>query len=274
MLVSADLFACGLATLIQSWGLPGIGIRMPVMMGVTFAAVTPMIAMGTNPDLGLTGIYGAVIVAGLFALFAAPLVGRLLPLFPPVVTGTVILVIGISLMRVGVNWAAGGIGNPRYGSLLYLAIALFVLLVILALTRYTRGFVASASVLIGIVAGMGAAGMFGLVDLSRVASAPWFDVVRPFAFGPPTFDLVASLTLCLVMVVVMIESTGMFLALAEITGEKVDEPRLVRGLRADGLGTVLGASSTPFPTPRSRRISASSASPECVRAGSRSSAAW
>ena len=113
MLVSADLFACGLATLIQSWGLPGIGIRMPVMMGVTFAAVTPMIAMGTNPALGLTGIYGAVIVAGLFALFAAPLVGRLLPLFPPVVTGTVILVIGISLMRVGVNWAAGGVGNPR-----------------------------------------------------------------------------------------------------------------------------------------------------------------
>jgi xanthine permease len=247
MLVSADLFACGLATLIQSWGLPGIGIRMPVMMGVTFAAVTPMIAMGTNPALGLTGIYGAVIVAGLFALFAAPLVGRLLPLFPPVVTGTVILVIGISLMRVGVNWAAGGVGNPRYGALLYLGIALFVLLVILALTRFTRGFVASASVLIGIVAGMVVAGLFGLVDLSRVASSPWFDVVRPFAFGVPKFDLVAGLTLCLVMVVVMIESTGMFLALAEITGETVDEPRLIRGLRADGLGTVLGGVFNTFP---------------------------
>ncbi|WP_082504166.1 nucleobase:cation symporter-2 family protein [Methylobacterium sp. Leaf111] len=247
MLVSADLFACGLATLIQSWGLPGIGIRMPVMMGVTFAAVTPMIALGTNPALGLAGIYGAVIVAGLFALLAAPLVGRLLPLFPPVVTGTVILVIGISLMRVGVNWAAGGLGNPRYGALLYLGLALFVLLVILGLTRYARGFVASASVLIGIVVGMAAAGAFGLVDLSRVATAPWFDVVRPFAFGAPTFDLVASLTLCLVMVVVMIESTGMFLALAEITGETVDAARLIRGLRADGLGTVLGGVFNTFP---------------------------
>ncbi|WP_348645263.1 nucleobase:cation symporter-2 family protein [Methylobacterium sp. BTF04] len=247
LLVSADLFACGLATLVQSWGLPGIGIRMPVMMGVTFAAVTPMIAMGTNPALGLAGIYGAVIVAGLFALIAAPLVGRLLPLFPPVVTGTVILVIGISLMRVGVNWAAGGIGNPNYGALLYLGIALFVLLVILSLTRYSRGFVASASVLIGIVVGMVVAGFFGLVDLSRVASAPWFDVVRPFAFGWPKFDLVAGLTLCLVMVVVMIESTGMFLALAEITGETVDEKRLVRGLRADGLGTVLGGVFNTFP---------------------------
>jgi len=234
LLVSADLFACGLATLIQSWGLPGIGIRMPVMMGVTFAAVTPMIALGTNPALGLPGIYGAVLVAGLFALLAAPLVGRLLSLFPPVVTGTVILVIGISLMRVGVNWAAGGLGNPRYGALLYLGLALFVLLVILGLTRYARGFVASASVLIGIVVGMAAAGAFGLVDLSRAAAAP-------------RFDLVASLTLCLVMVVVMIESTGMFLALAEITGETVDEARLIRGLRADGLGTVLGGVFNTFP---------------------------
>lgn len=247
MLVSADLFACGLATLVQSWGLPGIGIRMPVMMGVTFAAVTPMIAMGANPALGLAGIYGAVIVAGLFALVAAPLVGRLLPLFPPVVTGTVILVIGISLMRVGVNWAAGGLGNPQYGAPLYLGLALFVLLVILALTRYSRGFVASASVLIGIVVGMAAAAFFGLVDLSRVAAAPWFDIVRPFAFGWPKFDLVAGLTLCLVMVVVMIESTGMFLALAEITGETVDEARLIRGLRADGLGTVLGGVFNTFP---------------------------
>jgi NCS2 family nucleobase:cation symporter-2 len=102
-------------------------------------------------------------------------------------------------------------------------------------------------VLIGIVVGMAVAGFFGLVDLSRVASAPWFDVVRPFAFGMPKFDLVASLTLCLVMVVVMIESTGMFLALAEITGETVDEARLVRGLRADGLGTVLGGIFNTFP---------------------------
>ncbi|WP_289014251.1 nucleobase:cation symporter-2 family protein [uncultured Methylobacterium sp.] len=247
MLVSADLFACGLASLIQSWGLPGIGIRMPVMMGVTFAAVTPMLAMGADPAIGLTGIYGAVIASGLFALLVAPLVGRLLPLFPPVVTGTIILVIGISLMRVGVNWAAGGLGNPDYGAPLYLALAALVLCIILAITRYGRGFVASASVLIGIVVGMAVAAGFGLVDLGRVAAAPWFDLVRPFAFGWPSFDPVAVLTLCIVMIVVMIESTGMFLALSEITGEPVDEARLTRGLRADGLGTVVGGVFNTFP---------------------------
>ncbi|WP_375456429.1 nucleobase:cation symporter-2 family protein [uncultured Methylobacterium sp.] len=247
MLVSADLFAGGLATLIQSWGLPGIGVRMPVMMGVTFAAVTPMIAMGSSPEIGLTGIYGAVIAAGLFALLVAPLVGRLLPLFPPVVTGTIILVIGISLMRVGVNWAAGGVGNPNYGAPIYLAISAFVLCLIMAITRYGTGFVNSASVLIGIVVGMGVAGFFGLVDLSHVATASWFDVVRPFAFGLPTFDLVSVVTLCIVMIVVMIESTGMFLALAEICADPVGEARLTRGLRADGLGTIVGGVFNTFP---------------------------
>ena len=247
MLVSADLFAGGLATLVQSWGLPGIGVRMPVMMGVTFAAVTPMNAMGTSPEIGLTGIYGAVIAAGLFALLVAPLVGRLLPLFPPVVTGTIILVIGVSLMRVGVNWAAGGVGNPNYGAPVFLGISAFVLCVILAITRYGRGFLSSASVLIGIVVGMGVAGLFGLVDLARVGTAPWFDIVRPFAFGLPTFDPVSILTLCIVMVVVMIESTGMFLALAEITEDPVGEERLTRGLRGDGLGTIIGGVFNTFP---------------------------
>jgi uric acid transporter len=216
MLVSADLFACGIVTLIQSWGLPGIGIRMPVMMGVTFAAVGPMLSMGTNPAIGLTGIYGAVIASGLFGLIAAPVIGRLLPLFPPVVTGTIILVIGISLMRVGVNWAAGGVGNPNYGAPVYLGIAAFVLCAILAITRYATGFVASASVLIGIALGMVLAGFAGLVELDRVAAAPWFEMVRPFAFGWPSFDPVSVVTLCLVMIVVMIESTGMFLALSQI----------------------------------------------------------
>ena len=100
-LISADLFTCGLATLVQCIGFPGVGIRLPVMMGVTFASVGPMLSMAAAPDVGLLGIYGSVIAAGVFAVLVAPFMGRLLPLFPPVVTGTIILVIGVSLMRVG-----------------------------------------------------------------------------------------------------------------------------------------------------------------------------
>src|SRR5262245_2260815 len=154
VLISADLFACGIATLIQSIGFPGVGIRLPVMMGVTFASVAPMLAMAGNPDIGLLGIYGSVIAAGIFGLLVAPFISRMLPLFPPVVTGTIIIVIGISLMRVGINWAGGGLPtlgrmvdgqmgqflNPAYGALDGLAIALFVLVVILAITKYAKGF--------------------------------------------------------------------------------------------------------------------------------------
>lgn len=260
-LISADLFACGLATLIQSWGFPGFGIKLPVMMGVTFASVGPMIAIGQNPELGLLGIYGAVIAAGIFGVVIAPFMSRLLPLFPPVVTGTIILVIGISLMRVGINWAAGGVPtftqmvdgkptqvpNPDYGSPLNLGIALVVLVAVMLLTKYGRGIIANIAVLLGIVLGCVICVLVGKMGFSKVADAPWFDVILPFHFGVPRFDAVAIVTMCLVMIVVMIESTGMFLALGEITGRKVGEKDLTKGLRADGIGTLLGGIFNTFP---------------------------
>ena len=235
VLINADLFACGIATLIQSVGFPGVGIRLPVMMGVTFASVAPMLAMAGNPEIGLLGIYGAVIVGGVFGLVVAPFISRMLPLFPPVVTGTIIIVIGISLMRVGINWAGGGLPtlarnvegqmgqfpNPNYGALDGLGIALFVLLVILAITKYGKGFLSNVAVLLGIVAGAIVAAFLGKMHFDKVASASWFGVVYPFQFGLPTFDLVASLTMCLVMIVVMIESVGMFLALVGRSFRKI-----------------------------------------------------
>jgi NCS2 family nucleobase:cation symporter-2 len=260
-LISADLFACGLATLVQSVGFPGVGIKLPVMMGVTFASVGPMLSMAAAPDVGLLGIYGSVIAAGVFAVIVAPFMGRLLPLFPPVVTGTIILVIGISLMRVGINWAGGGLPtltkvvdgvpgafpNPGYGQLEGLGIALFVLLVILGLIRWFTGFVSNVAVLLGIIAGAILASLLGVMHFERVATAAWADIVIPFRFGVPVFKLVPIITMCIVMVVVMIESTGMFLALSEMTGRKVDQAAIARGLRADGVGTILGGIFNTFP---------------------------
>jgi xanthine permease len=260
-LFSADLFACGLATLIQCVGLPGVGIRLPVMMGVTFASVGPMLSMAAAPDVGLLGIYGSVLAAGLFAFLAAPFISRLLPLFPPVVTGTIILVIGISLMRVGINWAGGGVPtltkvvdgvpgafpNPGYGQLQGLGIALFVLMVILALIKWGTGFIANVSVLLGIIAGAALASLIGFMHYDKVVSAPWVDIVTPLRFGLPQFHIVPIITMCIVMVVVMIESVGMFLALGEMTGRKIDQAALTRGLRADGAGTILGGIFNTFP---------------------------
>jgi xanthine permease len=260
-LISADLFACGLATLVQCIGFPGVGIRLPVMMGVTFASVGPMLSMAASPDIGLLGIYGSVIAAGIFGIVAAPFISRLLPLFPPVVTGTIILVIGISLMRVGINWAGGGLPtltkavegatysypNPAYAQLQGLGISLFVLLVVLGLIRWGSGFVANVSVLLGIIAGAILASVLGVMHFEKVLAAPWGDVVIPFRFGMPQFYLVPIVTMCIVMIVVMIESLGMFLALGEMTGKTIDRDALSRGLRADGVGTLIGGVFNTFP---------------------------
>jgi NCS2 family nucleobase:cation symporter-2 len=249
LLVNADLFACGIATLIQSVGIGPFGIRLPVMMGVTFAAVGPMVAMATNPDLGMIGILGSVIAAGLITIVIAPFVSRMLPLFPSVVTGTIILMIGISLMQVGVNWAAGAPAPtlPGYGDPLHLSVAAAVLVLILLITKYAAGFLANVAVLLGIIAGCVVAWMLGKMHFAKVANAPWFDVIVPFSFGFPIFDPIAILTMTIVMIVVMIESTGMFLALGEMTERKVDQAALTRGLRTDGIGTFIGGIFNTFP---------------------------
>ncbi len=291
-LISADLFVCGLVTLIQSLGVTQwFGIRLPVMMGVTFAAVGPMVAMAnaTPGADGARGIFGAIIAAGLISILIAPLVSRLLRFFPPVVTGTIILVIGVSLMRIGINWIFGNpvgptapqivdpahadwlkavtegavaaglpeapsglalaakLNNPAYAPLGNIAISAIVLISILLIARFGRGFVANISVLLGIVIGAVIAVAIGAMSFGKVADAAWFGLITPFHFGTPTFDLVMIVTMTLVMIVVMIESTGMFLALGDMTGKPVTQPMLAAGLRTDGLGTLIGGVFNTFP---------------------------
>lgn len=259
LLINADLFCCGLVTIIQALGIGKFGIRLPVMMGVTFAAVGPMVAMAGNPELGINGILGSGIAAGIFGILFAPLVSRALPLFPPVVTGSIIAVIGISLMRVAVNWAAGGqpqirdavsgqmITNPAYGALDHLAIAGIVLVSVLLITKYGRGFIGNVAVLLGMAVGFLISMAMGKVSFAGLETTPWFAFVQPMQFGMPIFDLVSIATMCLVMVVVMVESLGMFLALGDLTGRRVTRDDLTRGLRTDGLGTLIGGFLNTFP---------------------------
>ncbi|MEP7207066.1 MAG: nucleobase:cation symporter-2 family protein [Casimicrobiaceae bacterium] len=245
-LINADLFACGIATLIQCLGLWKFGIRLPVIMGVTFAAVGPMVAMA-NSGVAITGIFGAVISAGIFTVLVAPFFGKLVRYFPPIVTGTIIAVIGITLLRVGVGWAGGGFGNKNFGAPEYLGIVAIVLAAILLLNKFAKGFIANIAVLIGLVIGFLVAMAIGMVSFAGVAEAQWFAVVYPFRFGPPTFEIGAIVSLCIVMLVVMVESTGMFLALGEICDRKVGPAELGRGLATDGLGTIIGGVFNTFP---------------------------
>ncbi len=290
-LISADLFVCGIVSIIQSFGAgPWFGIRLPVMMGVTFASVGPMVSIAlANPGVdGARLIFGSIIGAGIVGMLIAPLVSKMLRFFPPVVTGTIILVIGVSLMRVGIQWIFGvpvgptapklvsadhtawldavkglpagtvpdlparlslapSVDNPAYANPQNILVSVAVLAVILLVAKYARGFLANIAVLTGIVAGGLIAAALGMMHFDKVADAAWFRVVTPFYFGMPSFDPVMILTFVLVMIVVMIESTGMFLALGEITGKKVTRPMLTAGLRTDGLGTLIGGIFNTFP---------------------------
>ncbi|MCV9999650.1 purine permease [Pararhizobium sp. YC-54] len=293
-LISADLFVCGLVTIIQSFGATQwFGIKLPVMMGVTFAAVGPMVAMANanqGPD-GARMIFGAIIGAGIVAFLIAPLVSRMLRFFPPVVTGTIIVVIGASLMRIGINWIFGNpfgptaprlvapehaewlktvtdmaaatgstippipaklalaatAPNAAYAPLVNVGISAVVLVSILAIARFGKGFMANIAVLLGIVIGGVLTASLGMMHFDKVASAGWFELITPLRFGMPIFDPILIITMVLVMIVVMIESTGMFLALGDMTGRKVTQPMLSAGLRTDGLGTIIGGLFNTFP---------------------------
>ncbi|TMI04257.1 MAG: hypothetical protein E6H46_07540, partial [Betaproteobacteria bacterium] len=207
-LINADLFACGVATLIQCIGFWRFGIRLPVVMGVTFAAVGPLVAMAAS-GIDITGIFGAVIVAGVFTVLVAPFASRLVRYFPPLVTGTIITVIGITLLRIGINWAGGGVGAKNFGDPINLGLVALVLATILVINRLFTGFVANIAVLLGLILGFAVAMALGTVDFAGVYDAEWVALVYPFRFGTPRFELGAIVSLCIVMIVVMVESTGM-----------------------------------------------------------------
>jgi xanthine permease len=250
-LINADLFTCGIASIIQAVGFWKIGVRLPLLQGVTFTAVAPMIAIGTANGGGVDGllaIYGAVIVAGIFTFFIAPFFSRLLRLFPPVVTGTVITVIGFTLVPVAALDAGGG--NPEaadFGSLQNLAFAGGTLLFILVIYRFFRGFLSTIAVLLGLVVGSAVAAAFGIVDFSGVGQAGWVGVTTPFYFGFPTFGVAAIVSMIVVMLITAVETTGDVFATGEIVEKRIRREDIARAIRADGLATTLGGLLNSFP---------------------------
>jgi xanthine permease len=250
-LINADLFTCGIASIIQSVGFWKIGVRLPLLQGVTFTAVAPMIAIGTANGGGVSGllaIYGAVIVAGIFTFLIAPFFSRLLRLFPPVVTGTVITVIGFTLVPVAAMDAGGG--NPQapdFGSLQNLAFAGGTLLFVLLLYRFFRGFLSTIAVLLGLVVGSAVAWAFGLVNFSAVGQAGWIGIITPFHFGLPTFGVAAIVSMVVVMLITMVETTGDVFATGEIVEKSIRRNDIARAIRADGLATTIGGILNAFP---------------------------
>jgi len=244
-LVSIDLFMCGVATLLQVWKNRFFGIGLPVVLGCTFTAVGPIIAIGNQ--YGISAVYGSIITAGLFVLLFAKYFGQLVKFFPPIVTGSVVTVIGITLIPVAVNNMAGGQGAKDFGDISNIALSFGVLLFIIVLYRFFTGFIRSIAILIGMVAGTIVAAFMGKVDFSAVSEASWFHMPELFYFGAPTFNVTAILTMILVALVSIVESTGVYFALSDICERKLSEKELANGYRAEGLAIFLGGLLNAFP---------------------------
>ena len=228
-----------------------MGVRLPLLQGVTFTAVSPMIAIGLAAGGGTDGllvIYGAVIVAGIFTFLIAPYFSRLIRYFPPVVTGSVITIIGLALLPVAAADAAGGAGpslDPTSGR--NLAYALGTLALIVAIQRIFKGFMATVAVLVGLVAGTLIAWVLGDAHFDSVSGSGWIGVTTPFFFGWPKFSVAAIISMIVVMLITAVETTGDVFATGEIVEKRVGREDIARALRADGLATTLGGVFNSFP---------------------------
>ncbi|AYV27656.1 Uric acid transporter UacT [Streptomyces sp. ADI95-16] len=253
-LINADLFTCGIASILQAWGVGRIGARLPLIQGVTFTAVSPMIAIGLGAGGGTAGllvIYGAVITAGIatfaFAWLPARAFRTIMRIFPPVVTGTVITVLGIVLIPVALNDAAGGLGSPDFGDPKNFAYAGGTMLFILVLMKTGRPFLSSIAILLGLVGGTAVAFLLGDAKFGGVGNANWVGVTTPFHYGAPKFEWFPIVLMLIVMLITMVETTGDTYAVGDIVGKEVDSETVARALRADGAATALGGVLNSFP---------------------------
>lgn len=260
-LINADLFTCGIASIIQSAGLgPKIGVKLPLIQGVTFTAVSPLIAIGiaatpagADPKTGLATMYGSIIAAGLVTFFVAPFFAKLLRFFPPVVTGTLLTVMGITLISVSagdiVSWGTYAAEGQDAGALTLrgLAYAFGTLVIIVAVQRIFKGFMSTISVLVGLVVMTAIAFALGDANFSDIGQPAWLGVTTPFFFGIPKFNIAAIISMLIVMAVTMVETTGDVFATGEVVGKRITPKQVANALRADGLSTLLGGVFNSFP---------------------------
>ncbi|KHL05373.1 nucleobase:cation symporter-2 family protein [Sinomonas humi] len=239
LLITACLFIGGLATLLQTLGIKWFGSRLPLVQGTSFASVATLLAI-VNGGGGLPAVFGAVMAASVIGLIIAPFFSQIIHFFPPVVTGVVITTIGLSLVPVAAGWALGNSSSaPDYGSPANIGLMALTLVIIMVLSKLGSGVVSRLSILLAIIIGTIIAVFLGKADFSQVLNGPIFAFPEPFHFGLPTFEPAAIISMVIVVLVILTETTADILAVAEVTGAKIDSKRIANGLRADMLSSAV-----------------------------------
>ncbi|PRR82259.1 uracil-xanthine permease family protein [Clostridium vincentii] len=243
-LMSATILAAGVATVIQSKGVGPVGARVACIMGTDFTFVAPSIAVGSL--YGLPGIIGATILGSFVEIFLSFIIRPVMKLFPPLVTGTVITLIGLTLLPVSMDWAAGGSGSSDYGNLINISISMFVLIITLLLNRYGKGLVSSASILIGMGLGYIICIPLGMVDFSAVNEASFISFPKIFAYGV-NFDLKLVIPFIPAYFVATIGTVGCLKAIGEVSKVEMDDKRIGAGVLSDGVGSMIAGVLGTFP---------------------------
>lgn len=233
ILIAAALFMGGLATLLQTIGIPFFGSQLPLVQGVSFASVATMVAIVSGGG-GLPAVFGAVMVSAAIGLLIAPIFSKIVRFFPPVVTGTVITTIGLTLMPVAANWAMGGNRKAEdYGSMANIGLAAATLALVLLLSKVGSATISRLSILLAMVVGTAIAAATGMADFSKVGQGPIVAFPTPFHLGAPTFEIAAIISMLIVVLVILTETMADILAVGEIVGTRTDSKRIAAGLRAD-----------------------------------------
>lgn len=241
-LISTDIFMCGVATFLQLKLTKHTGVGLPVVLGCAFQSVAPLSIIGAQQ--GSSAMFGALIASGIYVILVAGIFSKIARFFPPIVTGSVITVIGLSLVGVAMGNMGDNVKEPTAQSMM---LSLLTIVIILLVQKFTKGFVKSISILIGLVAGTLVSAMMGLVDTTPVVEASWIHVPTPFYFGMPTFEITSIVMMRIIATVSMVESTGVYLALSDLTNDQLDEKRLRNGYRSEGIAVFLGGLFNTFP---------------------------
>ncbi|HFN2817355.1 TPA: nucleobase:cation symporter-2 family protein [Streptococcus pyogenes] len=241
-LISTDIFMCGVATFLQLKLTKHTGVGLPVVLGCAFQSVASLSIIGAQQ--GSSAMFGALIASGIYVILVAGIFSKIARFFPPIVTGSVITVIGLSLVGVAMGNMGDNVKEPTAQSMM---LSLLTIVIILLVQKFTKGFVKSISILIGLVAGTLVSAMMGLVDTTPVVEASWIHVPTPFYFGMPTFEITSIVMMCIIATVSMVESTGVYLALSDLTNDQLDEKRLRNGYRSEGIAVFLGGLFNTFP---------------------------
>ncbi|KMT22370.1 uracil-xanthine permease family protein [Clostridium cylindrosporum] len=237
-LVSANLFTSGITVLIQVIGFKGlIGSRLPMMLGSSFSPLGPMILIGK--EYGLDAVFGSIIGSAILVFIISFFMNKVLKLFPKVVVGTFVTLIGISLAPNAIKDLAGGEFSSSFGDIKNLLIGLGVLATIILIERFGRGMFKALSLVIGIVGGTIFSSLLGMVDFKPVMQAEVFQIITPFKFGAPEFKLGSIIIMTIFCVINMIQCIGVFAVLDEVTGHNTDNNSKIKGLKAQAVGQLI-----------------------------------